>query len=266
MFYAKGYSTFVYYLPVIHILNISMNRKILLFILGFCLCINNFLNAQSIAGVWQQVNASGNTATLICTENYLMFAVYKVSDKKLVSSGGGSFEILKADAKTILSFKRDFNTEDSTLVGLTVANVFTVDNKKLTVAQGPLAGTWSRIEEKASPTPLSNALWRLRAKENKDFKMQTVFKGPFKTIKIFSGQYFQWASFNIDTHQFFGTFGGVFSKNKDKYSEKINFSSKNIKEVGTSFQYDCVLNGKDWIHAGQTSKGERTHEIWEKGY
>lgn len=243
-----------------------MTRKKLLLVFCFCLTLSNVLFAQSIAGVWQQVNPNGNTSRLICTENYLMFATYQTNDKHFVNTGGGTFEILKADSKTILSFKRDFNTEDSTLVGLTVANIFSLDKNTLTVVQGPLAGTWLRITEKLSTEPFSNALWRLRAKEDKAFKMQTVFKGPFKTIKIFSGEHFQLASFNIDTHQFFGTFGGTFSKKKEKYIEKITFSSKRNKEVNNSFEYDCVINGKDWIHAGQSATGERVHEVWEKGY
>ncbi len=241
-----------------------MTMKILL--LAFALGFSNFIMGQSIAGVWEQVNANGNTSRLICTDNYLMFAIFRTADQQFLSTSGGNFEILKADSQKILSFKRDFNSEDSTLVGLTIANVFSLVNDNLTIAQGPLAGTWLRIIEKSNTEPFSNALWRLRAKEDKSFKMQTVFKGPLKTIKLFSGEYFQWASFNIDTHQFFGTFGGSFSKKKEKYVEKITFSSKRNKDVNTLFEYDCTLNGKDWIHSRQSILGERVHEIWEKGY
>lgn len=244
-----------------------MYKKIfLLFFLLYSVFTNSLLAQTSIVGAWQQIDKNGNTATMICAENYLMFAVYNSAEQKYVYAGGGSFQILKAESKTILSYKNDFYTKDSTLVGLTIANIFTLDKNSLTIEQGPLIGIWTRLEEKNNPSPIVNSLWRLRAKEDKAFKMQTVFKGPLKTLKLLSGEHFQWASFNIDTHQFFGTLGGTFSKRNEKYTEQIIFSSKSVKEIAPSFEYDCILNGKDWIHAGQNSTGTRIHEIWEKGY
>ena len=218
---------------------------------------------STLSGTLQSKDASGNTQMMICSDKYLMFAVYDLSQKRYVKSGGGTYQLSTVSGKNIFSYKREFNTEDSTVVGLTVANFYTVDKNELSLSEGPLAGNWKRIDESRSPQTM-NTSWRIRAKEGSDFKMQTILKGSRKTLKILSGTRFQWAEFNTDTHQFFGTGGGTYTMKDGKYTENIEFFSRDNKRVGASLTFDYVLNGKDWIHAGQSSTGVRVHEIWEK--
>ena len=218
---------------------------------------------STLSGAWQNQDALGNTQTIIFSDKYLMFAVYDLSQKKYVKSGGGTYQLSVVSGKNILSYKRDFNTEDSTVVGLTVANFYMVTKNDLSLLEGPFAGNWKRIDESKSPKTM-NATWRIKAREGSDFKMQTMLKGSRKTLKILSGSHFQWAAFNTDTHQFFGTGGGIYTLKDGKYTENIEFFSRDNKRVGSSLTFDCVLNGKDWTHAGQSSTGTRVHEIWEK--
>ena len=239
-------------------------KTILALLFSITLFTNKILSQTStINGSWQGKDASGNTLTMICSDNYLMFAVYDLSQKKYLKSGGGTYELSVVSGKNIFSYKRDFSTEDSTVVGLTVANFYTVDKNELSLTEGPLAGNWKRIDESKSPKAM-NATWRIRAREGADFKMQAMLKGPRKTLKILSGGRFQWAAFNTDTHQFFGTGGGTYTLKDGKYTENIEFFSLDNKRVGASLTFDCVINGKDWTHAGQSSTGTRVHEIWEK--
>lgn len=217
-----------------------------------------------VSGAWQKKDAAGNVQTLICSDNYLMYAVYDINSKKFLSAGGGSYTLLSAGVNKIFSFKREFDTADSTLVGITVANKYTLKDNDLSIAEGILAGDWQRIDESKSPKTMAS-VWRIRARENKEFKMEAMLKSSRKTLKILSGSRFQWAAFNTDTRQFFGTGGGTYSVSKDgKYTENIEFFSRDKKRMGTSSTFDCVLNGKDWTHAGQNSMGVRVHEIWAK--
>ncbi|MCU0471193.1 MAG: hypothetical protein MUF58_21650 [Arcicella sp.] len=156
-----------------------------------------------IGGAWQSKDAAGNTITMICSDNYLMFAVYDLAQQKYVRSGGGSYQLSDIAGKKVISYKRDFNTEDSSVVGLTVANVYTLNDKDLVLTDG-------------------------------------------------------------DTHQFFGSGGGTYTVKDGKYTETIEFFSRDNKRVGASLTFDCVLNGKDWTHAGQSTTGTRVHEIWER--
>ncbi len=226
-------------------------------------CTKVIPETSTISGAWQSKDTSGNTLTMICSDKYLMFAVYDLSQKKYLKSGGGTYQLSVVGGKNILLYKRDFNTEDSTVVGLTVANFYNVEKTELVLSEGPFAGNWKRIDESKSPKTM-NATWRIRAREGADFKMQTILKGSRKTLKLLSGSHFQWAAFNTDTHQFFGTGGGTYTVTDGKYTENIEFFSRDNKRVGASLTFDCVVNGKDWIHAGQSSTGTRVHEIWEK--
>ena len=91
---------------------------------------------STLSGAWQNQDALGNTQTIIFSDKYLMFAVYNLSQKKYVKSGGGTYQLSVVSGKNILSYKRDFNTEDSTVVGLTVANFYTI-NKTTVPARLP---------------------------------------------------------------------------------------------------------------------------------
>ena len=237
-------------------------------ILALLLSVTLFTTKASIEtsilnGAWQSKDASGNILTMICSDKYLMFAVYDLSQKNYVKSGGGTYQLSVVSGKNIISYKRDFNTEDSTVVGLTVANFYTVNKNELSFSEGPLAGNWKRVDESKSPKTM-NAVWRIGAREGADFKMQTILKGSRKTLRILSGSRFQWAAFNTDTHQFFGTGGGTYTVKDGKYTENIEFFSRDNKRVGASLTFDCVVNGKDWTHAGQSSTGTQVHEIWQK--
>jgi hypothetical protein len=239
-------------------------KTILAFLLSISFLVSKASSVSSpLSGAWQSKDAAGNTITMICSENYLMYSVYNTTEQKYVRSGGGTYQLADLGGKEVLSFKRDFNTEDSTVVGLTVANLYTLKNNELSLTEGPLAGNWKRVDDSKASKTMAN-VWRIRAREGADFKMQTILKGSRKTLKILSGNRFQWAAFNTDTHQFFGTGGGTYTVKDGKYTETIEFFSRDNKKVGTSLTFDCVLNGKDWTHAGQSSTGTRVNEIWEK--
>lgn len=235
-------------------------NKIFAFLLLIC-----SLSAQAespLKGTWQQKFPDGRTATLLCSENYLMLAEYHFIQKKYFRSAGGTYQLSKIGQKKVISFNKDFNTQDPMSAGTTIATLYTLANNVLSIPQGPLAGTWQKVVETGTSTLTGN--WRLKAKEDTNFVMQTQLKGSLKTIKLLTKQYFHEVSFNIDTQQFFTSFGGTYSQKNKKYYEKINFNAMIPKQAGQSIEYDFLLNGKDWIHAGQSSKGERVNEVWEK--
>lgn len=238
-------------------------KTILAFLFFITLFAANAAEKSPVKGAWQAKDVSGNTITMICSDNYLMYAVYNVAEQKYVRSGGGTYQLADAGDNKVFSYTRDFNTDDSTVVGLTVANLYTLKNNELSIAEGPLAGNWKKVDDSKTAKNMAN-VWQIRAREGADFKMQTILKGSRKTLKILSGNRFQWAAFNNDTHQFFGTGGGTYTVKDGKYTETIEFFSRDNKRTGASLIFDCVLNGKDWTHAGQSSTGTRVNEIWEK--
>ena len=123
-----------------------MKKIIVLFLLSISFFVSNAADTSPVIGAWQKKDATGNIQTLICSDNYLMYAVYDMVGKKFVNAGGGSYTLLSAGVNKIFSFKREFDTADSTLVGITVANKYTVKDNDLSIEAGILAGEWKRID------------------------------------------------------------------------------------------------------------------------
>ncbi len=81
-------------------------------------------------------------------------------------------------------------------------------------------------------------------------------------MKILSGTRFQWIAFNVATKQFMGTGGGTYTTVDGKYTENIEFFSRDNSRVGTSLEFNYELKDGDWQHSGKNSRGEPLFEVW----
>ena len=81
-------------------------------------------------------------------------------------------------------------------------------------------------------------------------------------MKILSGTRFQWIAYNTETKQFMGTGGGNYTTIDGKYTEHIEFFSRDDSRVGNSLTFDYKLSEGNWYHQGLSSKGDPIHEIW----
>jgi len=85
---------------------------------------------------------------------------------------------------------------------------------------------------------------------------------PRKTMKILSGTRFQWIAYNTETKEFKGTGGGTYTTIDGKYTEQIEFFSRDDAKVGLRLQFDFAVKDGKWQHQGLSSKGAPIHEIW----
>jgi DMSO/TMAO reductase YedYZ molybdopterin-dependent catalytic subunit len=69
---------------------------------------------------------------------------------------------------------------------------------------------------------------------------------------------------NAETKEFFGTGGGTYTYVNGKYTEKIEFFSRDSSRVGAVLSFDGMVNGKVWTHKGLNSRGEPLHEEWTR--
>jgi hypothetical protein len=83
-------------------------------------------------------------------------------------------------------------------------------------------------------------------------------------MKILSGKRFQWIAYNVETKEFFGTGGGTYTTDDGKYTETIDFFSRDSSRVDKSLEFDFTLQNGDWRHTGLNSKGDPIDEIWTK--
>src|SRR5690554_5792392 len=89
-------------------------------------------------------------------------------------------------------------------------------------------------------------------------------KGTRKTLKLLTATHFQWFAIDPGKNEFYGTGGGTYSFENGKYTENIEFFSRDNSRVGAALSFDDRIEDDKWIHTGLSSKGDPIHEVWEK--
>ena len=222
------------------------------------------VNAQNLSGAWKLMNYNGKPFTDQCIkiygDGYFMFAIH-TAEGAFVKAGGGNYKANGKEYTEVL----DFYTSDSTQVRKSLAYDFSFKNDELTIsAKGhENVETWKKVDDVS--TPLSGA-WRFGARVNDEgvAGQRRGADSPRQTMKIMSGNYFQWAAFNSETKQCSGTGGGTYKLQANQYTETIRFFSRDNSRVGISLTFDCKLNGADWYHKGKGTTGNPVSEVWER--
>ncbi|MBX2962872.1 MAG: hypothetical protein KF687_10195 [Cyclobacteriaceae bacterium] len=238
--------------------------KKLLSILAICFSVS--LYAQNFTGAWKLVTQNGKPFVDECikiySDGYFMFAIHD-KEGKFIKAGGGNYSVDKKTYTEVL----DFYTTDSTKVRQPVIYSYSLKKDELTI-EAPMHGivlkeNWKRVAE--TPTQLNGA-WRFGARVNDDGVAGERRGGasPRQTLKILSGNHFQWAAFNYETKQFMGTGGGTYKLEDGKYTETIRFFSRDNSRAGMSLTFDYRLEGNDWYHKGKGTTGNPVSEVWER--
>ena len=222
------------------------------------------VNAQNLTGAWKLVNSNGKPFAEECIKIYsgvyFMFAAYSANGA-FVKAGGGNYQANGKEYTEVL----DFYTSDSTQVRKPLTYGFSIKNNELTVSVkgSENVETWRKIDD--ASTPLSGA-WRFGARVNEEgvAGQRRGADSPRQTMKILSGNYFQWAAFNSETKQCSGTGGGAYKLQENKYTETIHFFSRDNSRVGISLTFDHKIDGTDWYHKGKGTTGNPVSEVWEK--
>ncbi|MFN3378940.1 MAG: membrane or secreted protein [Runella zeae] len=217
----------------------------------------SFINVSQawsqVKGAWKQTSTDGKTTMLICSDDYLMATRY--TEKEFLYTEGGTYSI----ANGTLTYKSEFNSMDTSRVGKTLNFKITLSGNKLAVEN---LGEWEQVDNANTPAA---ALYRITGRMGNDGNISTMQRGARKTLKLLTGTRFQWAAINPETKQFSGTGGGSYTIKDGKYTEIIDFFSKDNSRVGASLSFDYELkNNKDWHHSGLSSVGAKIYEVWSK--
>jgi hypothetical protein len=224
---------------------------VLAVVLGFTFRGN--LNNGLINGGYKLQNGSVEQV-LIFNDGYFMHTTFDKSKKQLIRTRGGAYQFANGQVDATI----EFSPQNKDEIGTTKRYVFSVKKDRLnsdisgkkevwTVldnGKGEMVGTWrhsGRVQDgKASITPP-------RAR---------------KTLKILSGTRYQWAAINPETKEFFGTGGGSYTFADGKYTETLEFFTKDSTKVGVSLTFDGRIEGDLWHHSGLSSQGAKMHELW----
>jgi hypothetical protein len=217
---------------------------------------NDDFQAGKLAGAWQ-LQEGQQEEVLIFIDNYCTHTSYSVSAKKFYATRGGPYQ----QANDKINLKFEFSTPKKEEVGKSQSFSAIVDgNDRLTTDINGKKATWKRLDD---GTGALAGNWQITGRMQGD-KMNVMKPGARKTIKILSGTRFQWAAINTETAEFSGTGGGKYSFQGGKYTEHIEFFSRDSSRVGASLVFDGAIENGKWIHRGLSSKGDKIHEEWSR--
>lgn len=210
---------------------------------------------DSLEGAWSLSYGKQDFAMLL-QDGYCMFTQYSLAGKKFVLTSGGPYTV--ADGK--IKIKVQFNSADKTNVGQVQEYEFALKDNVLTtkMPDGGFSLDWKRVD--AGDQNLAGN-WRITKRKQGD-EMADIPLRARRTLKLLTATRFQWAAINIETGEFSGTGGGTYTFKDGKYTENIEFFSRDSSRVGMSLSFDGKLDNGNWIHSGKSSKGDPIYEVW----
>lgn len=214
------------------------------------------LMADQLRGAW--INESGNEEkVLLFIDGYNTQTIYSKSGKQFIETRGGTY----GTNGNKLSIAYEFDTKDKDQTGQSMSYDFSIKDDELTIDLNGKTLTYRRIDNGSEPLA---GLWSITARMQ-DGKMVPIHRtGTRKTVKILSGSRFQWAAIDPGTKQFSGTGGGTYDFVNGKYTEYIEFFSRDSSRVGASLSFDGKLENGEWHHSGLSSKGDTIYEVWSR--
>jgi len=234
----------------------SIIKKICL--LMICTLMSISIYAQSCIGAWESyhTNDTGENlkSVVIFADGYQVIATYNADTGKFISCNGGTW---KLEGDTMIE-KVEFDTKTPERVGSEVVFVVTITEDEISIVGSDMV--MKRIDN-GTPGELQGA-WLMSGRVREGQTEMRDTKRPRKTMKILSGTRFQWIAYNTETKEFMGTGGGTYTTVDGKYTENIEFFSRDDSRAGVSLSFDYSLIDGNWHHSGLSSKGDPIHEIW----
>ena len=222
-------------------------------------CLYTYVSAQSIEGAWRWQGQNDQNeeilADVIFMNGFQVATWYKKADGDFITTNGGKYWTEEGLLTEVVEFhfdkpesvgdtarlKMEFADENTLVFPEHNSTLTRIDDGKTQVLAGPWLFSGRKVDGEV---------------RNRDISL------PRKTMKILSGTRFQWIAYNTATAEFFGTGGGTYTAQDGKYTEHIEFFSRNIDRVGVSLEFNFELIDGRWHHSGNNSRGEPMYEFW----
>jgi hypothetical protein len=232
-----------------------MKRIIFLLI---CTSLSFASKAQSFIGAWEKETTSANGEPIknvvIFSDGFQVSTWFHAKTGEFLKTNGGTWKLVD----NTMTEKVEFDSNNPERVGTEVRFQVNIIDTTMEIEGDALR--WHRIDS-GQPGELQGA-WLMSGRiQNGKTEVRDTAK-PRKTMKILSGTRFQWIAYNTETKEFMGTGGGSYTTINGKYTENIEFFSRDNSRVGRSLEFDYRLIDGNWHHSGLSSKGDPIHEIW----
>jgi len=186
-------------------------------------------------------NQKGITHRILMDQNYFVETQFVSDPPEFILTRGGFYN--QSGEEFMVDFEFNSNFEKDGLKQMKIEKT-----KK-----------WKKISN--SPMDL-NGKWLMAGRMTDQGERRRDTSAPRKTMKFLWDGYFQWIAFNTETFEFFGSGGGFYTAENGKYTEHIEYFSRDNSRVGAVLPFDYSLKDSDWHHQGFSSKGDPMHEIW----
>ncbi|MAD96860.1 MAG: membrane or secreted protein [Flavobacteriaceae bacterium] len=225
----------------------------------FILILSSSSFAQSLVGAWESFEEKNNKtirSVLIVSDEFQVLTKFDKETGAFIETNGGSWKLKDGLMTEVV----EFHTSDTSAIGKSFSFKIKLSQNKIEI---PASGAvFTRIDD-AKPGALQGA-WLMSGRVRNGKTQLRNTDRPRKTMKILSGTRFQWIAYNIATKEFKGTGGGTYTTIDGKYTEQIEFFSRDNNKVGLKLPFDFELVEGKWHHKGFSSKGAAMHEIWSK--
>lgn len=213
-----------------------------------------FSNAQDqLSGAWQ-LKMNDHHFVLLFMDGY--FTATEYSKDRFVNTWGGPYSVKENTIKV----KKEFDTQNNEATGSDMSLTFSEKNNQLTLSgdhRDP--AVYTRLDNGKAPLA---GVWKITGREQEGKLVDIHQTGPRKTLKMLTGERFQWFAINPETKQFSGTGGGTYTFKNGKYTENILFFSRDSSRIGAKLTFDGKLVEGKWHHSGLSSKGDKIYEVW----
>ncbi len=215
----------------------------------------SFKTQTSLTGAWNAKSESVDHV-LIFQDGYFSYSIFDKVNKKFIRAWGGTY----SEAGGQVHANIEFDTESKDNVGGHRHYAAAINGNTLNLDAGSGVNGWVRTDD-GNAHLAGN--WRITGRMSNG-QMQQMQRGARKTLKILSSTRFQWMAINPETKEFSGTGGGTYTFKDGKYTEHIEFFSRDSSRVGASLSFDGSVANNVWTHKGLSSRGEAIHEEWTR--
>lgn len=242
-----------------------MNRLVKISSLALLLCVAaatiSFMPAQTpvqtdLTGAWQLQDAANENQVLFM-DGYFAYTSYNKAAKQFDQTFGGTFKLENGQIVANI----EFSSANKDMVGQSIPYAFSLNNDELTITVDGSPTTWKRVDNGSSQLA---GVWRITNRMQEGKVVPVHQTGTRKTVKILTGNRFQWVAMDTGTKEFSGTGGGSYTFADGKYTENIEFFSRDNNRVGASLSFDGRVDQEGWHHSGLSSRGDKIYEIWNK--
>lgn len=189
-----------------------------------------------------QDNGTIITHRILMDEEYFVETQYIEEPPQFLLTRGGFYELKDKQFMVNLEFNSKFEQDGM---------------KQMNIESS--VKTWDKISK---PQLELDGKWLMAGRVSNNKEQRRDITRPRKTMKFLKDGFFQWMAFNTETFQFFGSGGGYYSAEEERYTEHIEYFSRNNTSVGRVLPFKYFISGIDWHHQGFSSKGDPIHEIW----